>query len=168
MHGSHGYVRKSSPWEEAIRIPCLFRPAGGLEAAAESEAPFNHVDFAPTSLGLCGIAPPEWMQGTDYSCHVVPGRPAPETEPDSAFLQHSYRKRFDCLNRVWRGIRTRDRWKYVCLEGQPLMMFNLNEDPYELANLAYLDAFNDKRAELQAELAGWLERTGDAFALPEL
>jgi hypothetical protein len=48
------------------------------------------------------------------------------------------------------------------------MMFNLNEDPYELANLAFLDTFNDKRAELQAILAGWLERTGDDFPLPEL
>jgi arylsulfatase A-like enzyme len=168
MHGSHGYVRKSSPWEEAIRIPCIFRPAGGGRAAAESDAPFNHVDFAPTTLGLCGITPPEWMQGTDLSSHIVPGRPPPEREPDSAFLQHSFRKRFDCLNRVWRGVRTRDRWKYVCLEGQPLMMFDLNEDPYELANLAYLDAFNDKRAELQSMLAGWLERTGDDFPLPEL
>lgn len=168
MHGSHGYVRKSSPWEEAVRIPCIFRPAGGQRIAAESDAPLNHVDFAPTTLGLCGIEPPEWMEGTDFSHHILPGRPTPEREPQSAFLQHVFRKRFDCLNRVWRGIRTRDGWKYVCLEGQPLLMFNLNEDPYELANLAFLDIYNDKRAELQAELAAWLERTGDDFPLPEL
>jgi arylsulfatase A-like enzyme len=154
MHGSHGYVRKSSPWEEAIRIPCIFRPAGGERISPESDAPFNHVDFAPTTLG--------------FSHHILPGRPIPEHEPDSAFLQHSYRKRFDCLNRVWRGVRTRDRWKYVCLEGQPVMMFNLNEDPYELANLAFLDAYNDERAELQGKLEEWIEKTGDHFPLPEL
>ncbi|MBN1643011.1 MAG: sulfatase [Anaerolineae bacterium] len=168
MHGSHGYVRKSSPWEEAVRIPCIFRPAGGRRVAPESDAPFNHVDFAPTTLTLCGIAPPDWMQGTSYAHHILPGLPAPDGEPASAFLQHSYRKRFDCLNRVWRGVRARDGWKYVCLEGQPLMLFNLNEDPYELANLAYLDTFNDRRAELQGMLADWLERTGDTFLLPEL
>jgi arylsulfatase A-like enzyme len=168
MHGSHGYVRKSSPWEEAVRIPCIFRPANGERVAPESDAPFNHVDFAPTSLGLCGISPPEWMGGTDYAHRILPGRAAPASEPHSAFLQHVFRKRFDCLNRTWRGVRTRDGWKYVCLEGQPIMMFNLNEDPYELANLAFLDAYNDVRAELQAELARWLERTGDTFELPEL
>jgi hypothetical protein len=27
----------------------------------------NHVDVAPTSLGLAGIAVPQWMEGTDYS-----------------------------------------------------------------------------------------------------
>ena len=48
------------------------------------------------------------------------------------------------------------------------MMFNLNEDPYELANLAYSDAFNEKRAELQARLARWIDETGDSFPLPEL
>ncbi len=168
MHGSHGYVRKSSPWEEAVRIPCIWRPAGGQRIAAESDAVMNHVDFAPTTLGLCGLPVPDWMAGTDFSHHIVPGRPAPAWEPESAFLQHAYRKRFDCLNRVWRGVRTRDGWKYVCLEGQPFAMFDLREDPYELVNLAFLDAYNDRRADLQAELAAWIERTGDTFALPEL
>lgn len=168
IHGSHGYRKKSSPWEESVRIPCIFRPAGGLEQGQTSDAPFNHVDFAPTTLGLCGIDTPDWMRGTNFSHHVLPDRKGSTTEPASAFLQHTYRKRFDCLNRVWRGVRTRDGWKYICLEGQPVMMFNLNEDPYELANLAFLDNFNEKRAELQEELAQWIARTGDSFTLPDL
>ncbi len=168
MHGSHGYVRKSSPWEEAVRIPFIVQPAGGQRAHPATDAPLNHVDIAPTTLGMCGIDIPVWMKGTDFSHYVIPGKQAPASEPDSAFLQHSYRKRFDCLNRVWRGIRTRDGWKYICLEHQPVMMFNLNEDPYEMANLAFLDTFNDKRAELQEELVQWLEKTGDEFPLPEL
>jgi len=168
MHGSHGYVRKSSPWEEAIRIPFIVQPAGGARVTAETDVPLNHVDIAPTTLGLCGIEVPAWMQGTDYAHCILPGRLQPAETPDSAYLQHSYRKRFDCLNRVWRGVRTRDGWKYVCLEGQPLLMFNLNEDPYELANLAFLDAFNDQREELQARLARWIVETGDDFPLPEL
>ncbi len=168
MHGSHGYVRKSSPWEEAVRIPFVVQPAGANRVAPVTDAPLNHVDIAPTTLGLCDIDVPDWMAGTDFSHYVVPGRPKPASEPDSAFLQHSYRKRFDCLNRVWRGIRTCDGWKYVCLEHQPLLMFNLNEDPYEMANLAFLDTYNDERAALQAQLASWLARTGDVFPLPEL
>ena len=128
----------------------------------------NHVDLTPTTLGLCGIDAPGWAEGTDFSHHIVPGRPLPAWEPRSAFLQHVYRKRFDCLNRVWRGVRTVDGWKYVVLEGQPIMLFDLNEDPYEMNNLVYLDSHNAKRDELQAELAMWLERTGDDFPLPEL
>ncbi|MDP6116961.1 MAG: sulfatase [Planctomycetota bacterium] len=167
MHGSHGYIRKSSPWEESVCIPCIWRPAGGGQSKT-SNAPFNHVDFAPTSLGMCGLDIEDWMEGTDFSHHIIEGRKPPDEEPQSAYLQHCFRKRFDCLNRVWRGIRTNDGWKYVCLEHQPVMLFNLNEDPYELTNLAYLDTHNEKREELQAELADWIEKTGDEFPLPEL
>jgi arylsulfatase A-like enzyme len=83
-------------------------------------------------------------------------------------LQHPTRKRFECLNRPWWGVRTCDGWKYVCLNHQPIMLYNLNEDPYEMVNLVYHDTHNEKRAELQAELAAWLARTGDHFEVPEL
>ena len=166
MHGSHGYVRKSSPWEEAVCIPFIVRPAGGLPGGAESNACLNHVDIAPTSVALCGLRVPDWMAGTDLSPAIYGNKDKPY--PSSAYLQHSFRKRFDCLNRPWRGVRTADGWKYVCLEGQPIFLFNLNEDPYETANLAFLDTFNDKREELQSELQAWMMRTGDEFRLPEL
>ncbi len=167
-HGSHGFVRKSSPWEEAIRIPCLFRPAGKIGRQRFSDIPFNHVDFAPTSLGLCGIEKPVWMSGTDLSYQIIDDRPVPEKEPDSVFLQHIFRKRFDCLNRPWRGVRTRDGWKYIILEGQPIMMFNLNKDPYEMNNLVYLDEYNDQRGKLHQLLKEWIEKTGDNFKMPDL
>jgi hypothetical protein len=48
------------------------------------------------------------------------------------------------------------------------VLFNLDEDPYELNNLAFLDTYNEVRAELQAMLVAWLGRTGDTFELPEL
>lgn len=167
-HGSHGYIRKSSPWEEAIRIPCIFRPAGKSGKQRFSDIPFNHVDFAPTSLGLCGIAKPKWMSGTDLSSQIDNERPVLKKEPDSVFLQHIFRKRFDCLNRPWRGARTRDGWKYIVLEGQPIMLFNLNEDPYEMNNLVYLDTYNDQRERLHQLLQEWIEKTGDEFRMPEL
>lgn len=167
-HGSHGYVRKSSPWEEAIRIPCIFRPAGGKGKKRFSDASFNHVDFAPTSLGLCEIDKPDWMSGRDFSYEILDDRPMPDKEPESAFLQHIFRKRFDCLNRPWRGVRTRDGWKYIVLEGQPIMLFNLREDPFELTNLVYLDQYNDQRERLQSILNKWINKTGDNFLMPEL
>lgn len=168
MHGSHGYVRKSSPWEESIRIPFVVQAPQGHELPTESRVPLNHVDIAPTTLGLCGIEPPPGMMGTDWSGELLPTREVPTGAPQTAFLQHIYRKRFACLNRPWRGVRTTDGWKFICLEGQPFGLFDLNEDPYQLNNLAFQDTHNAKREELQGELATWIERTGDAFTLPEL
>jgi arylsulfatase A-like enzyme len=146
----------------------IVRPPAGQEVPRHSNAPMNHVDIGPTSLGLCGLEAPESFQGTDWSHTLLPERPTPEETPDSAFLQHVYRKRFECLNRSWRAVRTVDGWKYVVLAHQPFALFNLNEDPYELNNLAFLDTHNEEREALQAKLADWLERTGDSFPLPEL
>ena len=169
LHGSHGQFLKTAPWEEAIRVPCVL--GGGqryeLKSGAISDAPLNHVDIGPTSLGLCGIEVPDWMPGTDYSHHRQ--RKLAGDEPDSAFLQlvvptgHG-----NSVDRPWRGVATRDDWKYVALEGQPWLMFNLAEDPYELANLAHNTAFRAERQRLQERLAGWIDETGDVFALPEL
>ena len=63
---------------------------------------------------------------------------------------------------------TNDGWKYVCLEGQPWLMFNLKEDPYEQVNLALNMRFQVQRQRLQDRLQRWIEETGDAFVLPDI
>ena len=68
--------------------------------------------------------------------------------------------------RPWRGIVTRDGWKYVALEGQPLYLYDLNEDPYEFVNLALDRRYSEKRLELQTKLEDWIKKTGDTFKLP--
>ena len=170
MHGSHGQFLKTSPWEEAVRVP--FIVGGGrryeMKAGTRVDAPLNHVDVGPTSLGLCGIEVPDWMPGTDYSHHRLRKMPT-GSEPDSAYLQlvvptgHG-----DSIDRPWRGIVTRDGWKYVALEGQPWLLYNLNEDPYELANWAFNTRYRSERRRLHERLAQWVDETGDVFALPEL
>ena len=170
MHGSHGQFRKTNPYEESIRVPFII---GGHVPRYENKAgyvpvPINHVDIGPTSLGLCGLETPDWMVGTDFSGYRIHGRDVVD-EPDSAFLQlvvptgHGY-----STDRPWRGVTTRDGWKYVALEGQPWLMFNLNEDPYEQANMAHNTLFGVERRRLQDRLAAWLSDTGDQFNLPTL
>ncbi|MFA4943777.1 MAG: sulfatase [Lentisphaeria bacterium] len=170
MLGSHGQFRKTSPLEEAVRVPFIISGFGAYKGHADYRCavPVNHVDIAPTSLGLCGIPAPGWMAGTDYSGYRLWNKPVVK-EPDSAFLQlvvptgHA-----DSTDRPWRGVVTRDGWKYVCLEGQPWLMFNLNEDPYEFINLAHNSVFHAQRRRLHDRLAAWINDTGDKFQLPEL
>ncbi len=171
MHGSHGQFLKTSPWEESIRVPFILGggvPFYGVKGGRQA-VPLNHVDVAPTSLGLCGIDKPDWMMGTDYSGYRLHERPPPVDEPDSAFLQlviptgHA-----DSTDRPWRGIVTRDGWKYIALEGQPWLLFNLNEDPFEQVNLAHNTRFASQRRRLQERLSAWIHDTGDHFTLPEL
>lgn len=166
LHGSHGQFKKTSPFEESIRVPLIV--AGGIPfyglKNGESMAPVNHVDIAPTTLGMCGIPKPEWMEGFDYSGAIIKGKES-ASEPDSAFLQMvNATGHYDSVDRPWRGIVTRDGWKYAALEGQPWMLFNLNEDPYELANHAHNPKYQFERKKLQQRLSQWIGETGDTFA----
>ena len=87
---------------------------------------------APTSLGLAGLAVPEWIEGTDYSHIRAPRRTynadgsvdmtatrarmeaARAAEPDSALLQLVVPTRHaDSVDRAWRGVVFRDGWKYA-------------------------------------------------------
>ena len=169
MHGSHGQFRKTSPWEESIRVPFI---VGGIEpryVGCSGRTPhlMNHVDVAPTTLGLCGIDKPDTTQGFDYSGDRIGG--SSESAPDSAYLQaviptgHG-----ESIDRPWRGVVMDDGWKYVALEGQPWMLFNLNEDPFELANYAFNSKYGSIRKRLQDRLGQWISDTGDSFELPVL
>ncbi len=170
LHGSHGQFRKTAPWEESLRIPFI---VGGLQPRYEGrsgrpDVVINHVDIAPTTLGLCGIDKPDWMRGHDYSGLRLPERPQQQV-PDSAYIQSVIPTGHgDSVDRAWRGVVTRDGWKYVVLAGQPWLLFDLNADPYELVNLAHNTRFATERRRLQARLAQWIEETGDSFELPAL
>lgn len=169
MAGSHGMFRKTNPYEEAIRNPMIL--SGGMPAYGglkNGRVPVlsNHVDIAPTTLGLCGIKKPEWMEGTDYSHYRLAKAPA-GPEPDSAYLQNVIPPGHpDSINTPYRGLVTKDGWKYVCFENMSWLMFNLNEDPYEEANLAQNNAYRVERKKLIDRLAQWVHDTGDKFALP--
>ncbi|MBI4979078.1 MAG: sulfatase [Spirochaetes bacterium] len=170
MHGSHGMFRKTNPFEESIRIPFIIggekmmrydnRGTGNTDAVA------NAVDIAPTTLGLCGIERPSWMCGHDYSyLRVRDGKP--HQEPVSAYIQSVIPTGHgDSIDKPWRGVVTRDGWKYAAFEGISWLMFNLNEDPYELTNLAHNQRFAAKRKELIGMTRDWIGKTGDTFTLP--
>jgi arylsulfatase A-like enzyme len=178
MHGSHGIFHKTCPWEEAIGIPFIM---GGHQSVYDfgigrEPLTINHVDIAPTTLGLCGIKKPDGMAGYDYSSFRVPpqdGKGASNTSlssaPDSAYLQSVVPTGHpDSIDRPWRGVVTRDGWKYICLEGQPWLLFNLNEDRYEQMNLAFNTRYQSERHRLQDRLAQWISDTRDHFPLPAI
>ncbi len=180
MHGSHGQFRKTTPMEEAVRVPFIISTGHGCmysvdqpllygkNGAEMCHAPINHVDIAPTTLGLCNISVPSWMEGYDYS-GALTGKALPKPMPDSAFIQCNIpTMHYDSIGKAWRGIITADGWKYVAMENCEWLLFNLNDDPYEQMNMAYITNYRPILKALNDRLAQWLKDTGDDFPLPKI
>ncbi len=159
MLGSHGKRVKRKPWEESIRIPGIVRYPRAAQGGKVTDALFTQVDFAPTLLTLCGIDVPPAMQGSDLS-PVILGNS--EQGPDSAFFQifgpfHAGGAEFG-----WRGVRTQ-RYMYARRESEPWVLYDLQNDPHELNNLANDPGSVEIREELEVKLTEWMEKTGDSW-----
>ncbi|WP_269542003.1 sulfatase family protein [Cerasicoccus fimbriatus] len=168
--GSQGAFGKCVPYEESARVPFLIgggQPMNYYGLAGKKDCLINHVDIAPTTLGICGIETPDWMEGFDYS-HRRTGKEHADRvhkEPDSAFLQLIGDRE---SGYAWRCVITRDGWKYAAARGRNhWLMYDLNNDPYEQTNLAFNTWYYQKRCELKALLQDWIDKTGDDFELPE-
>ncbi|MEW6302917.1 MAG: sulfatase [Verrucomicrobiota bacterium] len=159
MLGSHGARLKRKPWEESIRVPGILRYPAKVKGGRVEDTLVSHVDLAPTFLGLCGMKPPAFMQGTDLSDFVL-GKT--RRAPDSVFFQIFVPFDGDGTPFPWRGVRT-GRYMYARTEKEPWVLYDLQSDPYELKNLATDPASAKVRAELEAKLTDWMRRTGDAW-----
>ncbi len=172
MLGSHGYFVKIKPYQESIGIPFIIGAEKGIHHGRRrgtTSVPLNHVDIAPTTLGLCGIAKPDWMCGTDYSFLRLADREPEPNLPTSAYLQVIKLTYYlDTVDQPYRGIVTGDGWKYVCFGGSPWLLFDLNEDPFEQVNLAHLPRYKEKKIELHQALSDWIQKTADEFPLPRI
>jgi arylsulfatase A-like enzyme len=173
LHGSHGQFHKTSPLAESLSIPFIVGASGSLGTRYASRrgrprAAVNHVDIAPTTMGLCGLTAPGWMAGFDYSGLIRTDRECRQM-PDSAYVQCTIPTGHgDSVDRTWRGIVTTDGWKYICLENQPWLMFNTNDDPCEQVNLAHNTKWREQRRKLNDRLTQWVADTKDEFALPKV
>ena len=189
MGGSHAQFDKRAPYEESIRVPFIVHRGGGCQMNVDiSDAVINHVDIAPTSLGLCGIPVPGTMVGYDYSAQCLSanapeyaGPPRRDTEPLSAYLQQIPPRPFavgangaapanflDGVNTPWRGVATRDGWKYACTPGNDWQLFNVVEDPFEQANQVFNERYRAQKERCHKLLAEWITTTGDHFPLPNI
>lgn len=161
--GSHGGFKKQRPYDESIRVPLLFHwPKGLGERGRQLDALVNSEDIMPTLLGLCRVPIPETVEGIDYSEHLRGGKnPSDGTALISCpapFGQWDRRKG----GREFRGIRS-TRYTYVRDLNGPWLLFDDQEDPYQMNNLVNQPEHAKLQAELEATLSRKLEETDDTF-----
>jgi len=170
MLHSRGMLKKQRPWDEAIRVPFLLRcPTTWSNGPRTIDAPIGTPDIMPTILGLSGIEIPDTCEGQDLSQEVLGKKQAPEDRAalilcPSPFGQWTRRSG----GREYRGIRTR-RYTYARDLDGPWLLYDNQEDPFQLNNLVDDPASSGLRERLDAQLQSLLKQTGDAFRSgPEL
>ncbi len=162
MGGSHGLRHKHVPYAESIDIPMVWRWPGVLPAGTVYGGPMCGVDVYPTTAALSGVATIDVAAGVDHA-DVLRHPTAPPLR-DDVLLQWDT-PRFAFGDHPYRGLRT-DRYTYTVGRDAPFcLLFDHDEDPFELSNRFGDPAAASVRADLQRRLeASLLEHEG---ALPE-
>lgn len=169
LAGSHGKYRKGEPESESLQVPLMMRLPGRIAAGSEPETLINSVDLMPTLLSLCDMPAPDTCAGFDLSGAVTPGGTAPSVE--SVYCEGKVLNAPELRPgtnspdaRPWRSLVTQ-RYKLNVRADHSIVdrLFDLQEDPLELRNLANTVETRSLQDDLLAELKAWGQRTGDPF-----
>ena len=151
--GSHGLVGKQNLYEfDSIRVPLIIS-GPGIVAGQRTDAMCYLFDVLPTLGKVCGVNPPSTSEGREFASILK--NPA---QPARSELMFAYKN-------SQRAVRD-ERWKLI---RYPLVnktqLFDLQNDPLEMNNLAEKPQQAAKVAELLALLEREQQKFGDAAPL---
>ncbi len=162
MLGSHNVhpEAKQRPWDESIRVPFLLSyPALAKNSIKNIKAPINTPDILPTLLSLSKIQKPTSVEGDDLT-GLITG--ATKVDDRAALIINMSPFAENFTGTEFRGVRTA-RYTYVKnLEG-PWLLFDNENDPFQMSNLVNLPAQKDLQAKLERQLQTKLTTLKDEF-----
>ncbi len=163
--GNHGTYNKDRLYEEAIRVPMIYRFPGGFGSGESNRQVAANVDIAPTVLDACGVRIPVHMQGQSLLPVLRGERDA--LARDHAFIEAagyenvSYAMPFSMM-----GIRTPTHKYGIEVEADDRTIRNdqavfhdLQADPFELENLGGSGAQAEVAKLLRETLVQWHQET---------
>ena len=170
-HGCHFQTRNSqhnrSPHESSIRVPTAFT-GPGFFGGHRIEEPVTTIDMVPTLLDAANIKIPPELEGHSVLSLL---RGENSNWPKEAFIQISE-------SEVGRVIRT-NQWKYVVIapgiDGnlnsaadmyEETHLYDLESDPYELANLVGFESHRGIADKLKARLLNRIKEV--EHSVPEI
>ncbi len=161
MMGSHGKWEKMAPYEEAIRVPLIYRWPGHVTAGRELDVLFTPMDHLPTLAAMAGAPLPAGIDGIDLSGAIL-GRESKER--DGALIAN-YSSHWDYFHTEWpwpewRGVRTK-RHTYVKWFSGREELFDNQNDPYQMKSLA--EANRQTVMDFRALLHDLLQEAHDEF-----
>ena len=148
--GQHGLMGKQSTFEHSVRVPFII--AGpGIPRGELRDAYIYLYDIFPTLCDILGLQPPDSVEGTSFLPEIQdPGKKGRETLyfAYTSKIRAVKDRRFKLMEHVHNGQRT-------------TQLFDLQEDPWELANLAETRAHAATVRSLRTELVRLKEEWDD-------
>jgi arylsulfatase A-like enzyme len=124
--GEHGRLNKGVPYEGSARIPFIVYAPGRIPPGTVVDEALTCVDFLPSILSLLEVPADYQVQGRDAS-QLLMGNSSGEWT-DIAFMRSTGTNGWLCA--------VTDRYKLVYAPGEPPWLFDLQNDPDELENVA--------------------------------
>lgn len=158
--GENGIWTKMTNFERGTRVPLILSAPGQASAGRRSGALVELVDIYPTLAGLCGLPPPEHLEGLS----LEPLLEDPDRPWKAAVFSQYLRPGKDPI--MGRSVRT-DRWRYTewTNAGGEVVgteLYDERDDPGENINVAGEASHGAIASEMAARLRG-----GWRGALPE-
>lgn len=146
--GSHGLRGKQNMYEHTVGVPLIFR-GPGIRAGRRVDAQCYLRDLFPTVCELADIEVPESVESRSL-VPVLAGK-----------KESIYPHVFGYFHDAQRMIRT-DRYKLIRYpQADRRQLFDLQNDPHEMHNLADDPQYAEVFADLHDKLRAWQKRNGD-------
>ena len=147
--GQHGLLGKQNLYEHSVGVPMVIMGAG-LEKGAKMEQDCYLYDIYPTVCDLLEVTPASSVTGKS----LLPALKNGEVHRDCTFLTYSSFQRAV----------VKDRWKYIIYNVEGTIteqLFDLNNDPWEMVNLANIPEYAFKVAAYKRLLKEEMKRRND-------
>ena len=160
MLGSHRMASKQNPLEESSRIPLMVEYPRGVPTGGRTDALCAPIDVMPTLLSLAGLDCPE-VDGKDLA-GAAQGKASDQQDAVLIMKTLPGGNPYN-MNAMtpWRGVRTK-RHTYVTLLGYgPWLLFDNQQDPYQLNNLINKSEHAELQAKLDKRMHELMKEAGD-------
>lgn len=158
--GNHGLGNKITMHEESVHVPMFMHGPMLPKKGVRCDALVSSLDIFPTLLELAGVERPKHLSGRSL-------RP---------LLSHPHSEVRNCVFSECTGVggkigdghrmaRTH-RWKYILTDANEEALFDEQADPFEMNNVAVVDANKQVLSELRRAMSEWMDSIGDTHARP--
>lgn len=160
LFGAHGRHAKNIFYDEAVRVP-FFISYKNVLPVSKNEVLLNSVDIMPTLLDLMNLPIPSKVEGESLAGALKGDKGA--KEPDGILMMGTGATAIWEDGHEWRAYRTKE-YTYAVYkkDGKELLFDNL-KDPYQMIDLAELQAYSEIKKDLRQKMFAKMEKINDNF-----